>query len=369
MYYASVGLEDHSLPRTERTGGSSIRATVFFVSDASEVGCCGHHVAELEPLIRTLEGHPARLSTVRVPLDPSAPSSALDALQDAFKRESHADGMNFVVSLGLGGVLALRLARIFTKHDLAGIVLVAPRASSSSSTTTLSLFSSFSFSSSWLLEVCARRLPSWALRVAWPLLKGRVVASRYGGDPSGDPTLEQVAARRRADCVSPAAYLQAVHWFARSVCSPSSSSSSSSSTFWSSHPLSSYDLAKYRGTSLTPVVAVHGESQTGEAAAVAAKLGLKPDRCRIVRRKPGQQRPHQQAVGGFGVAEERPAEVAAEVMRLVQEVHDRRVELGLLGAAGDRNKATTAGGGGGAFEGDRSVADRLIDDPDDFATF
>ena len=79
------------------------------------------------------------------------------------------------------------------------------------------------------------------------------------------------------------------------------------------------------------------EAAESEAAAVAAKLGLKPDRCRIVRRKPGQQRPHQQAVGGFGVAEERPAEVAAEV-------EEPRVVAreGLLGVPGRRAEALEA---------------------------
>ena len=68
------------------------------------------------------------------------------------------------------------------------------------------------------------------------------------------------------------------------------------------------------------------------------------------------------------MAEEQPAEVAAEIMKLIREVHDRRTELGLLGKGkkGSRSEAAA----GSSFKGDRSVAENdLIDDPDDFATF
>ena len=71
------------------------RATVFFVSDASEIGC-GNTVAELEPLIRCLESRSEQISAVRVKLvpfsneaAPSSTSSALDILVEAFRQNSH----------------------------------------------------------------------------------------------------------------------------------------------------------------------------------------------------------------------------------------------------------------------------------------
>ena len=100
MYFAaSAELENEFVvPKSDSMSfqcAPSLRATVFFVSDASEIGC-GNTVAEFEPLIRCLESQSEQISAVRVKMVPSsnkaAPSSlssALDILIEAFRQNSH----------------------------------------------------------------------------------------------------------------------------------------------------------------------------------------------------------------------------------------------------------------------------------------
>ena len=258
-------------------------------------------------------------------------------------------GMNFLVGLGFGGVLALRLSRIFTKHSVAGIILVALPGKGGPEDR--------------LIVTALRYLPSCALRCFWKSIKRNSVLRRYGSQSIGD--LEVVAALRRADSIQPKDFLYILRWFSSSI------RSSSSSSFSSVYP-SSFELGDFRSYSLAKVIAIHGEAQLADAAIVAKKLGLKQDERCIVRgsRSDGNDKRlsisnnNHQTVGGFGVAEERPFEIADVVLRLISDEHDRRTKLGLVRVSGLHTE------GSQISRDTRSVVpDRVVDDPDDYATF
>ena len=257
--------------------------------------------------------------------------------------------MNFLVGLGFGGVLALRLSRIFTKHSVAGIILVALPGKGGPEDR--------------LIVTALRYLPSCALRCIWKSIKRNSVLRRYGSQSIGD--LEVVAALRRADSIQPKDFLYILRWFSSSI------RSSSSSSFSSVYP-SSFELGDFRSYSLAKVIAIHGEAQLADAAIVAKKLGLKQDERCIVRgsRSDGNDKrlsisnDNPQTVGGFGVAEERPFEIADVVLRLISDEHDRRTKLGLVRVSGLHTE------GSQISRDTRSVVpDRVVDDPDDYATF
>ena len=170
-------------------------------------------------------------------------------------------GMNFLVGLGFGGVLALRLSRIFTKHSVAGIILVALPGKGGPEDR--------------LIVRALRYIPSCALRCLWKSIKRNSVLCRYGSQSPGD--LEVIAALRRADSIQPKDFLYILRWFSSSI-----RSSSSSSSFSSASP-SSFELGDFRGYSVAKVIAIHGEAQLTDAAIVAKKLGLKQDERCIVR--------------------------------------------------------------------------------------
>lgn len=132
-----------------------------------------------------------------------------------FKAKSAANSINLVVGIGYGGILALKLAKVFTVNGLGGILLVscpvAPvgTAAIDRSARAISWSADFALGSpvepvNLVVDFFVSDLLNSCLKfVVWPWMLRRAVDSRYGSSLAGSgrfgKATVQAAVRRAED--------------------------------------------------------------------------------------------------------------------------------------------------------------------------